>query len=111
MTLSFSLDGGLKMRLLASSVLLTFVSIQSAGAEILSFTNKSAWESAVGTPYTTIQFNELPGSPFVTTQYQDLGITFTDGTDFIGFSEITFLNDGFGLYGNQDEIAVSFESP
>ncbi len=73
------------------------------------FTDKAEWIAAVG-DFTTIGFTGFPAGTFITDQYADLGILFTDGNDSINFSPTAFPNDAWGLDGNGD-ISVSFDAP
>ena len=79
-----------------------------ARADVTEFTDKDEWIAAAG-PFTTIDFTGFPPATFITEQYADLGIHFTDGDDVIHFTE-TYKNDGVGLFGNGD-IALLFDSP
>ncbi len=72
------------------------------------FTDSLEWQAAVG-PFTTIDFTGLPNGTFVTDQYAELGILFTDGNDFIHMSG-SHVNDGWGLGGNE-AIHLSFDTP
>ena len=79
-------------------------------AGVMEFTDKDEWIAAVGA-FTTIGFTEFPSGTFVTDQYADLGILFTDGNDIIVCcGKETFPEDGAGLDGNGD-IAVAFDTP
>ena len=81
-----------------------------AHAGILEFTDRAEWEAAVRS-FTTIDFTGFPEFTIITTQYQDLGVTFTDGNDSIDFND-AFLNDGVGLRGGSfDDIEISFTTP
>ena len=79
-----------------------------AHAGVTEFTDRADWEAAVG-PFSSIDFTGFPKFTIITNQYQDLGITFTDGTDAIRFSN-AFPNDNRGLDGN-DDIHLSFDTP
>jgi len=81
----------------------------SAHATVTAFTDKHAWQAAAGT-YTTITFTEYPAGTFLDAQYANLGVTFTDGTDYI-FHNSIFVNDGFGVDGFYDEITLAFTQP
>ena len=80
-----------------------------AQAGVTEFSDRAEWEGAVG-QFTTIDFTGFPKFTIITDQYQDLGITFTDGTDAIRFSLNVFPNDNWGLDGN-DDIHLSFATP
>ena len=75
---------------------------------VVEFFDKEEWEAAVGA-FTTIDFTGFPDGIFITNQYADLGILFTDGNDSIDVNG-AHVNDGWGLdgFGN---ISVSFDSP
>ncbi len=76
---------------------------------VVEYFDRATWEAAVG-DFTTIGFTGFPGGTFITDQYADLGILFTDGNDSIFLSEPAFPNDGAGLDGNGD-IGVAFDTP
>ena len=78
------------------------------GGFVEEFTNKDEWIAAVGR-FTTIDFTGFPDGTFITDQYADLGILFTDGNDSIDVSGV-HVNDGWGLDGNPD-IHLSFDMP
>ena len=80
----------------------------SASGDVLEFTDKDAWINAVG-DFTTVDFTGFPEGTFITDQYADLGILFTDGNDSIHFRP-SFVNDGVGLDGNGN-ITVVFDTP
>ncbi len=97
LTLTFALLGALLMS-------------GTARAGVQEFTDKDERIDAVG-EFTTIGFTEFPSGTFVTDQYADLGILFTDGNDIIVCcGKETFPEDGAGLDGNGD-ISVAFETP
>ena len=82
-----------------------------AHAGLIEFTDRAEWEAAVGS-FTTIDFTGFPEFTLITTQYQDLGVTFTDGDDFTRFNPSAFVNDGWGLNGGiGGDIDLSFETP
>lgn len=91
----------------ASAMNLTVAGSLSAGQ--IEFFERVDWEDAVDS-FTTIDFTGFPGGTFITDQYSDLGIEFTDGNDSIFPNEGSFVNDGVGLDGNGD-IAVAFDEP
>ncbi|MCH8151501.1 MAG: hypothetical protein IH830_03905 [Planctomycetes bacterium] len=82
---------------------------QALGGFVAEFTDKDEWIAAVG-DFTTIDFTGFAQGTFITDQYADLGIVFTDGNDSINFSPTAFPNDAWGLDGNGD-ISVSFDAP
>ncbi len=76
----------------------------------MEFTDKEEWIAAVG-DFTTIGFTGFPDGTFITDQYADLGILFTDGNDSVSCcSKVTFPEDGAGLDGNGN-ISVVFDTP
>ena len=77
-------------------------------AGVTEFIDRAEWEGAVG-EFTTIDFTGFPEFTIITDQYQDLGVTFTDGNDVTFFTP-SFVNDDWGLVGNGD-IHLSFERP
>ncbi len=82
-----------------------------ARAGIIEFSNQAEWQNAVGR-FTTIDFTGLPQNTVITDQYSDLGVTFTDGNDFIRLNNNIFPNDGAGLGGGFfDDIEISFDTP
>ena len=84
---------------------------RAAVGGFIEFTDKEEWIAAVGA-FTTIDFTGFPDGTFITDQYADLGILFTDGNDNIFLSDNGFPNDGAGLFGGGfTPIAVSFDSP
>ena len=94
--------------LIAAAMLAWVGNGQVSGGFVEEFTNKDEWISAVG-QFTTIDFTGFPDGTFITDQYADLGILFTDGNDSIDVSGI-HVNDGWGLDGNPD-IHLSFDTP
>ncbi len=102
--------GGVRRRLLVIVLfLLAGAATPGASAGFIEFLNdRDGWINAVG-PFTTIHFNEVPKHTFITDEYADLGVIFTDGDDQITFGE-SFLNDDWGLDGNGD-INVVFDMP
>ena len=66
-------------------------------AGVIEFTDKNDWIAAVQ-QFTTIGFTGFPDHTFITDQYEELGVLFTDGNDNIACcSFITFPIDGSGL--------------
>ena len=83
---------------------------QALGGFVEEFTEKDSWIAAVGR-FTTIGFTGFPDGTFITDQYANLGVLFTDGFDNIACcSKNTFPNDGAGLDGHS-AIHLSFDSP
>ncbi len=87
---------------------LLFLSASAHGG-VIEFTDKDEWINAVG-EFTTVDFTGFPEGTFITDQYADLGVLFTDGDDNIRFSPTGFPNDEWGLDGNT-AIHLSFDSP
>ncbi len=96
-------------RLIAAAIVAWPGNGEALGGFVEEFTDKDSWISAVG-DFTTIGFTGFPNGTFITDQYADLGILFTDGNDSINFSPTAFPNDAWGLDGNGD-ISVSFDTP
>ena len=80
----------------------------SAHGGVEEFDDKDEWIAAVG-EFTTIDFTGFEVGTFITDQYADLGILFTDGNDSI-HNTCSYVNDCWGLDGNGD-IAVAFDTP
>jgi hypothetical protein len=81
-----------------------------ATAGIVEFHDKVDWIAAAGS-FTTIGFNEYPAGTFITDQWADLGVVFTDGSDTtVGVDPITYPEDGWGLDGNGN-IVLEFAEP
>ncbi|MCH8150741.1 MAG: hypothetical protein IH830_00025 [Planctomycetes bacterium] len=97
--------------LIAAAIMAWLGNGQALGGFVEEFTDKAEWISAVGR-FTTIDFTGFPDGTFITDQYADLGILFTDGNDNIFLSDNAFPNDGAGLFGGGfTPIAVSFDTP
>ena len=95
-------------RILLSMALTLLLLSASAHGGVQEFTDKDEWIAAVG-EFTTIDFTGFDVGTFITDQYADLGILFTDGNDSIQHTA-SFVNDGAGLDGNGD-ISVAFDTP
>ncbi len=93
---------------LGHAALALFTGVGSAHGGVIVFLDKDAWIAAVK-EFTTIDFTQLPQGTFVTDQYADLGVHFTDGNDTI-FVTPSFVNDGKGLAGNGDTM-LAFDTP
>ncbi|MCH8344433.1 MAG: hypothetical protein IH983_10640 [Planctomycetes bacterium] len=77
---------------------------------VVEYFDSDEWVKAVGEGnFLTVDFVGFPNGTFITDQYADLGILFTDGNDSIAFAG-SFINDGVGLDGNGN-ISVSFDTP
>ncbi len=96
-----------RVRQAVAAVLLTQVAPVAAG--VVEFDDKQAWFGAVGS-VTTIDFTGFPGGTYVTDQYADLGVLFTDGFDVISCCGTTWPNDGAGLLGGSS-VSLSFTTP
>ncbi len=98
--------------LMAAAMLAWVGNGQVSGGFIEEFTNKDEWIAAIGgeDAFLTVDFVGFPDGTFITDQYADLGILFTDGNDSIFLNDGAFPNDGAGLdgFGN---ISVSFDTP
>jgi hypothetical protein len=81
-----------------------------AEGTVIELDDRDQWIAVVGA-YTTVDFTGLPHATFITTQYADVGIIFTDGDDqVVCCSEITYPNDGAGVDGNGN-ITLTFDRP
>ena len=67
------------------------------------------WQIAAG-PYVSVDFTGFSFGTFITTQYQDLGVVFTDGNDYITGPDPLFPDD-WGLAGNHSPIHMDFLTP
>lgn len=80
-----------------------------AGAAVVEYESKPAWQAAVGT-WTTITFTEIPANNWLTNQYAAAGVLF-DGTDFTTNAG-AFIIDGLGAQdAGDDEIQINFLTP
>ena len=84
------------------------LTVAAAHGGVAEFEDKGEWIAAVG-PFTTIDFTGFPDGTFITDQYADLGVIFTDGDDTIQMSP-SHVNDGWGLRGN-GIITLAFDTP
>ena len=82
--------------------------ISAARAQVELFTDFAKWQAAAGS-FSTVDFTGFPVGTFITDQYADLGVLFTDGNDSIHFAG-SFTIDGAGLDGNGDTV-VAFAEP
>jgi hypothetical protein len=101
------------MQLLITFVIALAVLANTCRAQVTAFADPTQWQFAVGA-YITIDFTDYPEFTVITDQYADLGVTFTDGNDFIGVS--SFPTDTHGLastdgFGNLGTIHMSFTQP
>ncbi len=94
--------------LIAAAILPWAGNGQALGGFVEEFTNKDEWIAAVG-DFLTADFTGFPAGTFITDQYADLGILFTDGNDSIDVNA-AHMNDGWGLDGNPD-MHLSFDTP
>jgi hypothetical protein len=95
--------------MLLTLALVPILSRSVASAEVTEFTEKAEWEAAAG-EFTTIDFTGFPNGTFLTNQFEDLGVLFTDGADVIRFNPEAFPNDDWGLDGNE-VIQLEFSQP
>jgi hypothetical protein len=95
--------------MLLTLALVPILSRSVASAEVTEFTEKAEWEAAAG-EFTTIDFTGFPNGTFLTNQFEDLGVLFTDGADVIRYSPVAFPNDDWGLDGNEF-IQLEFSQP
>jgi hypothetical protein len=94
-------------RILCSVALILVLLSAPARAGVQEFTDKDEWIDAVG-EFTTIDFTGFPEGTFITDQYADLGVLFTDGNDTIQESGV--FMDGHGLRGS-GIITLAFDLP
>jgi hypothetical protein len=75
-------------------------------ASVTVFTNKVSWQSAAG-PHTTIDFVGYPLGMNIANTYADLGVSFTDGQDWIwNLPEGGFPNDLWGFNGGLNNAST-----
>ncbi len=79
----------------------------TALAGVTEFTDRQAWFNAVDEVVTTIGFNEFTCGTIVTNQYEDLGVLFPDGDDFVICCGHLCPDDGAGLAGDSP-VSVAF---
>ena len=103
----------MRLRKTTTGLVAAVLSVCSGGrvtlGGVIEFTDKDEWIAAVGR-FTTIDFTGFPDGTFITDQYADLGVLFTDGADVIRFAPNAFPNDEWGLDGNQ-QIDLLFDTP
>ncbi len=82
------------------------------GADIVEFTNRAEWVSAIGgfDQMQTISFLEYPQGTLLSDQYANLGVTFPDANDYIVSAE-SFLLDGVGATSLLGPITLQFDEP
>ena len=105
---SFNREIYMRLPFIALAILL-YAAIPARGA-VVEYTNKLSWQNDVGS-YNTITFTELPANTWITTQYDHLGVTFTDGSDQVAYMPGAFVNDDYGLNGALDETTLVFSQP
>lgn len=82
----------------------------SAQGQVTEYTSAGQWEQVVG-EWTSVGFAEYPSGTIVTTQYQDLGVTFTGSSDVVTHGPF-YLQDGGGIYGGFDDLIImEFSTP
>ena len=99
------------MNAIICSIALTLMLLSApASADVLEFTDKDEWIEAVG-EFTTIDFTGFPEGTWITDQYADFGILFTDGDDWI-HNTCGYVNDCWGLAGGDgnDQIMLAFDT-
>ena len=98
---------------LAGASALSFGSTMPALAGVTLYTGDfGAWQNAAG-PYSTCDFVGFPVNTQITTQYSELGATFTpfQGPNIVGpYSAQVFPQDGYGIDGNGD-VEILFDTP
>ncbi|HRQ76792.1 MAG TPA: hypothetical protein PK098_12830 [Phycisphaerales bacterium] len=83
----------------------------AADGAVVQYTNKSAWQNAVGA-YTTIDFvGGQDGFPILPMHSTDLGVTFTGQQLGYFHSSGLMPNDGEGIRGSLNDIWVAFDTP
>ena len=100
------------MNAIICSIALTLMLLSApASADVIEFTDKDEWIDAVG-EFTTIDFTGFPEGTWITDQYADLGILFTDGDDWIHHT-CGYVNDCWGLAGGDgdEQITLAFDTP
>jgi len=99
-----------KKTFILNLALVLLCATNGAHATVTAFTDKHAWQAAAGS-FATITFTEIPAGTFLDTQYANLGVVFTDGTDLV-FLNSMFINDGTGVRSVEDDlISVAFTQP
>lgn len=98
-------------RILAAAALSALVGPTTSGlAAVLEFTDRAAWFAAAG-QVTTIGFTDFPHGTHLTTQYDELGVLFTDGLDVVlCCDDHVFPNDGAGL-NSVGSTTLAFTTP
>ncbi len=97
----------LRTLLLGAATLLVGI---DCNADVGHYIDKQDWIAVVG-PFETAGFTGFPHGTFITDQYADIGVIFTDGNDsVVCCSEEAFPEDGAGLEGNLD-ITLAFDTP
>ncbi len=91
-----------------TSALLYIALSHTSTADVLELTDKEVWIDVVG-KFTTIDFTGFEDGTFITDQYADFGLLFTDGNDNIHHT-CSYVNDCRGLDGNQ-AIDLVFDTP
>jgi hypothetical protein len=85
----------------------------AAGAQVTEYKNNfNGWSAATGS-YETIGFSGFPVNTIITTQYEDLGVVFTNfgGPEVVApFSMFGYPQDGYGVDGNAG-IEMIFAEP
>ncbi len=99
-----------RARISAAAVLAALLGPAGAGlAAVIEFTDRDAWFSAAE-QVTTITFTKFPSGTLITNQYDELGVLFTDGLDFILCCGGDFPNDGAGL-NSVTSTTLAFATP
>lgn len=101
-------------RLMTMFILVSALVPAKAHAVIAQYTNRQAWEQAVGA-HTRITFQEVPPQTWVSDQYAHLGVTFELNAN-VGSqiqSQLYYLNDSVGLasFGVVTSPVVYFTNP
>jgi hypothetical protein len=96
------------LRLVAPTAGVMAAAALAPGQAVTVYSDQAAWAAAAG-DFDTIDFLGYGFGTFMTDQYAALGVTFIDGVDAI--LPNGDFQDGTGLYGVNNEIAVSFDAP
>jgi hypothetical protein len=100
--------------MIRNTIVIAFIMVVTsvASASVTTYTNKAAWESAVGS-FTTLDFTGgQHGYPFPPDTYAHLGVTFA-GQQMVYWHAGPggFPNDGQGLVANNHTLWAYFDTP
>jgi hypothetical protein len=83
--------------LVCTAAMTTMALPNCAQAAVASYTDATAWQSAVNGQFSTIDFQGFPHDTFITDQYSEQGIVFT-GENLITGPTPLYENDQWGLF-------------